>query len=104
MADPTTRRYLASKDSILQLGGRRQLPIFPSFFKHLVGHLEFQSVLWDVNMNPAALFMPGVTLSKDKKIRYCVFEADETKMLNCVPASAAAPHIETSIKRHQYPT
>ncbi len=36
-----------------------------------------------------------------KKIRDCFFKADESKMLNCVSASAVAPHIEASIKRNQ---
>jgi len=36
-----------------------------------------------------------------KKIRSCFFEADESKMVNCVPASATAQHIEASIIRHQ---
>jgi hypothetical protein len=36
-----------------------------------------------------------------KKIRHCFFRAYQRKKLNCVSDSAAAPHIEASIKRHQ---
>ena len=42
--------------------------------------------------------------SKGKKIRHCFFGAYQRKMVNCVSASAEAPHIEASIKRNQYPT
>jgi len=35
------------------------------------------------------------------KIRHCFFKADKSKVVNCVPTSDAAQHIETSIKRQK---
>jgi len=44
---------------------------------------------------------PGTELSPvhpaGKKIRHCFFRAHQAKMVNCVPASAAAQHIEAPI-------
>jgi hypothetical protein len=36
------------------------------------------------------------------KIRHCFFQADKSKVVNCVSASSIAQHIEASIKRNQY--
>jgi hypothetical protein len=36
-----------------------------------------------------------------KKIRSCFFKVDKSETVNCVSASALAPHIEASIKGHQ---
>jgi hypothetical protein len=38
---------------------------------------------------------------EDRKL---LFKADESKMLNCVPAPAAAQHIEASIKWDPFPS
>jgi hypothetical protein len=43
-------------------------------------------------------------LRHGEKIRHCFFGSQQGKMVNCVSASAEAPHIEASIKRNQYPT
>jgi hypothetical protein len=48
---------------------------------------------------PGSLFCRGCGPNK-KKIRSCFFKAAESKMVNCVSVSAAAKHIEASIKRN----
>jgi hypothetical protein len=57
-----------------------------------------------IGQGSAQVVQKGRFSPKDKKLRYCFFQADEPKMLDCVSASAAIPHIEASIKGHHYPT
>jgi len=40
-------------------------------------------------------------LSVNQKIRYCFFRVYQAKVADCIPASAAAQHIEASIKRER---